>query len=101
MPDEFIYLSAETARELALSLPGAILDGRVVIENRATGDSGRWMEYWELVITVPEGKGNFYRATYEQGLTEYQETSPFEEYEKVQFKKVARTEKTITVVKYA
>lgn len=100
---EPIYLSEELARDLAYVIGPGSLDGFTVEANRATGDSGRWMEYWELVIQPIDRTGplhNCYRATYETGLTEYQQTRPFEGRGQVVFRPVRRTERQITVVEY-
>jgi hypothetical protein len=98
MPDP-IYLTEEVARELADTKPGDTQDGYRIIENRATGDEGRWEAYWELVIR-PVGLTQLYRAVYGVGLTEYQDNRPFEGERQVVFKPVRSETKTITVTEY-
>ena len=47
-----------------------------VVENRHTGEEKRWTSIHEMVIRTKDQA--LWRATYERGLTECQEISPFE-----------------------
>jgi hypothetical protein len=71
----YITVVREVARELAYTGTGRTIDGYEVVENRHTGER-RWVSEHELVIRTG---GNLYRAYYELGLTEYQDTRPFED----------------------
>lgn len=73
---------AQTARELADAAVGADfrdfpfplrLD---VVENRHTGQETRWTSIHELVVKDDDGR--LWCAHYERGLTEYQDTRPFD-----------------------
>ncbi len=47
-----------------------------LVENRHTGEQGRWASHHELVIRTADGQ--LWRRLYERGLTEYQSVQPFE-----------------------
>ena len=47
-----------------------------VVENRHTGQQTRWESIHELVIRTKDGA--LWRRLYRKGLTEYQESRPFE-----------------------
>jgi hypothetical protein len=72
-----VKIEVETARMLAGLGNGQVWDGFEVVENR-WHDEKRWTSVQELV--VKGASGQLYRAFYEQGLTENQDTSPFDEY---------------------
>jgi hypothetical protein len=64
-----------------------------VIVNEQT-DSSRWSAICILII---KRNGQFFKATYEKGLTEYQDHGPFEDDgEVIPFYRVMPRDKTVT-----
>jgi len=55
----------------------AEFDVTELVENRPTGDTTRWTSIHELVIRTKDGA--LWRATYEEGLTERQDTWAFDD----------------------
>jgi hypothetical protein len=53
-----------------LSWKGAELEGWETVDIKSLG-SGRWSEYFDVITRSPAG--NYYKWSYESGLTEYQE----------------------------
>lgn len=65
---------AESSYDFALEFaPYSVV---AVVENRATGESGRWESIHELVIKTVDGR--LWRTTYREGLTERQDYGAFE-----------------------
>jgi len=61
--------------------------GLEVVLNEQTG-SRRWVS--EHVLVVKDANGDYWETTYEQGLTECQDTRPFEDVSEVEFYRVER-----------
>lgn len=79
-------LTQEQARGLVWSEAWPEL-GLEVVLNEQTG-SRRWVSVHQLV--VKDADGRFWATTYECGLTEYQDTSPFEDETEVEFHQVEK-----------
>lgn len=79
-------LTAEQAREFLCGGGDPDL-GLEVESNEHTGE-GRWTSYHFLVLK--DKAGRFWATTYEQGLTEYQDTRPFEDESEVTFEEVEK-----------
>jgi hypothetical protein len=62
-------------------------DGLTVELNEQV-DSRRWVSVHKLVVRDRDGK--FWETDYEKGLTEYQDTRPFEDQEEVSFCEVEK-----------
>lgn len=80
-----ITLPASDARQLVYSGPGGTLD-RWTVAAITNDDSGQWTSYHRLVIRDADGR--HYAAGFERGLTEYQDTAPFEYDKEVKFRPV-------------
>jgi hypothetical protein len=94
-----ITLSREQAQEMAWLDRGDTAGGYVIAENRQV-EERRWVSVHELVIRQVS-TGSFYRAFYERGLTEYQDTEPFDKWshpDGVTFTRV--TQKPVTAYVY-
>ncbi len=76
-----LTLSAEDARELTYG--GDFSDMGLTIECQRQIDKSRWESIHELVVRDSDGK--FWRTTYRRGLTEMQESRPFEDETEVVF----------------
>jgi hypothetical protein len=89
-------MTLEISREEAQELAWGDHDSSKyeIIENVITSTS-RWSENHRMVIKHLE-TGKFYESYYSQGLTEYQDESPYE-YGNVLFEEVVPVEKTIIV----
>lgn len=73
-----ITLGREEAREMLWLDLGTVVGGYEVTENRQV-EERRWVSVHEFVIRQLS-TGRFYRTFYERGLTEYQDTEPFDEW---------------------
>lgn len=80
---DYIELPAEDAREFAYNDKGNAWQGLRVEENRQI-DEGRWCSVHELILEKTE-TGELFCSTYERGLTECQDTRPFEDEPTVRF----------------
>lgn len=58
--------------------------------------TSRWSEYHEIIFSYND---KFYKTHYSQGLTEYQDESPWENEEEVECTEVELVEKTVKVWK--
>jgi|SRR5690606_15576307 len=96
-----VVLDVETARELAWTSaePGVPneVEGWTVVSNEQI-DRARWESIHSLVIRNEAGE--HYAATYRRGLTENQDTKPFEYDETVTFAQVFPKTETVEVVSY-
>lgn len=79
-----------TGQELRDTVYG---DGFDVISDEITSHS-RWSVWHEMIFKVDD---KFYRADYEKGATEYQETRPFENDDFVDCVEVVPVEKIIII----
>jgi hypothetical protein len=70
-----IEVPREIARELAYSQPYETVGDYIVTENQFV-DTTRWGTLSDLVVSYDYA---YWRATYEQGATEYQDFGPFED----------------------
>lgn len=90
-------LPAEDARELAYLGVGQGFDGWTVVADDEV-DHSRWESHHQLVIRDADGR--HYAAPYSQGLTEYQDTRPWEDQKTVTFHPVAPRSKVVHVVEW-
>lgn len=89
-----LQLETAIARELAESSAGETNYGFIVVDNRPTGNEGRWVAEYELIIRY-YGQRIHFMAHYDVGLTENQETIPFEnDGPFVEFQEVEKVEVT-------
>lgn len=77
-----VELPAELARELVAADIGKTIDGWTVADDVELGH-GRWIEHRQLVIRSQNGE--HFSAFYEEGLTEEQDITPWEDVTTVQF----------------
>lgn len=95
---EPITLPASDARDLLDFEPGQeAFDGWTIAADERIGE-GRWTERRRLVIR--NGDGQHYAATYERGLTERQEMSPWEYDETVTFAPVMPRTRMVEITEY-
>lgn len=80
----------------AWGLPHNIDKEGEIIEDTIV-ETSRWSEIHSLIFKAPDD-GKFYEVSYSQGLTEYQDESPWEYDSEVQGTEVEPRE--VTVVKY-
>lgn len=92
-----VDLDAQVARELAYLSEGVSDGGWTVVENEQFG-SGRWESHHTLVIR--NAAGEHFRSTYSRGLTEYQDTGPWEGEKSARFDPVERRVKVVQVVEW-
>lgn len=95
---EPVVVPTETARELAYSDPGDVVDGWTVVANDYI-ESQRWESLHLLVIRNEAGE--HFEDTYAKGLTEYQSTGPYEGETAVTFTPVVPHVKVVTEWKAA
>jgi hypothetical protein len=87
-------ISTQLARELVYE--ETTIDGVTHVAIQDEG-SGRWMSYHLLVVQFADEPGKFFGASFEQGLTESQDTYPFEDFgDEVRFEEVEPFEVTTT-----
>jgi hypothetical protein len=79
-------LTQEQARRLAWD--EADPEWGLTVEFNEQVDSGRWESIHQLVIKDREGR--YWEAHYTRGLTEYQESKPFEGHALVEFREVEK-----------
>lgn len=82
----YLTLDADEARELAYGMTND--DRNLTIEANEYMESGRWMSVHRLVLKDTEGR--LWSATYRQGLTEMQDSGPFENEAAVRFQEVEK-----------
>lgn len=92
-----VVLEAETARELAWLNAGGTHEGWTVVSNEEI-DHARWESIHTLVIRNEDGE--HFAADYRQGLTESQDTKPWEYDKTVTFKQVFPKTETVEVTSY-
>ncbi|GAA0970017.1 hypothetical protein GCM10009555_018190 [Acrocarpospora macrocephala] len=92
-----VELDAETARELTYDGHGATIDGWTVVAQVETGRS-RWTSHHRLVIRNETGE--HFAATFRRGLTEMQETQPWEDEQVAKFTPVAPRAKVVRTVEW-
>ena len=83
-------MTLQLTREQAQSLAWDEADPEwgLTVELNEQIDSRRWVSVHRLVIRDKDGK--FWAATYDQGLTEYQDSRPFEDQAEVEFCEVEK-----------
>ena len=79
-------MSAEDARELTYG-GNFSAEGLTVESDEQTGTC-RWESIHQIVVKDRDGK--FWAATYRRGLTEYQDSRPFEDGAEVAFREVEK-----------
>jgi len=92
-----VELDAETARELTYDGPGSTIDGWTVVAQVETGSS-RWTSTHRLVIRNEAGE--HFAATYRRGLTEMQETQPWEDEQVATFTPVVARARVVRSVEW-
>lgn len=92
-----VVLEAELARELTWTGIGKTLEGWTIVSNTEEGHS-RWESIHTLVIRNEAGE--CFAADYRQGLTESQDTKPWEYEKTATFKQVLPKTETVEVVSY-
>jgi hypothetical protein len=93
-----LTLPASDARELIGSPIGQeAFDGLTVVADERLGE-GRWTEHRRMVIR--DGEGSHYAAAYENGLSETQDTGPWEYDETVTFTPVVVRKRMVEVTEY-
>jgi hypothetical protein len=93
-----VKLPADLACELAYGNPGDDMEGWTVVANDYI-DKTRWTSTHRLVIRNEQGE--HFMDTYRRGLTESQETSPYENEAQATFTPVAPSFKVVTTWKAA
>ena len=82
----------ELSRELALQLVYDFNNGEFQYKlekiDDIPGDLSRWTQHHQLIVKDKDGK--YWAADYEVGLTEYQDTEPWEYENTVKFYEVER-----------
>lgn len=68
------------------------------VETERQTSEGRWLSYHEVIVKR-ESDGKFFKSNYSRGLTEYQDTYPYDE-DKPEFIEVFPEKKTIEIVVY-
>jgi hypothetical protein len=96
--DKPVKLPADLACELAYGNPGDDMEGWTVVANDYI-DKTRWTSTHRLVIRNEQGE--HFMDTYRRGLTESQETSPYENEAQATFTPVAPSFKVVTTWKAA
>ena len=81
-----LKMPARDARELAYG--GDFTAEGLSVESDEQIDTSRWSSIHLLVVKDADGK--FWAATYEKGLTEYQDHVPFEDEDEVTFYEVEK-----------
>ena len=81
-----LKLTGEQARDLVYDEADPAL-GLEVEFNEQTG-SGRWMSHHRLIVKDKDGR--FWAVPYQQGLTESQDSKPFEDQAEVEFREVEK-----------
>lgn len=85
-------ISKETLSEWGL--PHDMVDPGKIISD-SISETSRWSEHHDLIIQAPDD-GKFYSLFYSQGLTEYQDESPWEYDTEVEATEVAPFEVMVT-----
>ena len=81
-----LKMSGEDARDLTY---GAGLAAKgLTAESDEQIDTSRWESIHQIV--VKDQSGRFWAATYRRGLTEYQDSRPFEDETEVEFREVEK-----------
>ncbi|SFK91796.1 hypothetical protein SAMN05216275_14121 [Streptosporangium canum] len=91
---EGVDLDVDVARELAYTSIGKTFEGWTVVE-REDIDTSRWESHHWLVIRSEAGE--HFGATYSKGLTEYQDTRPWECDTIACFEPIARQTRVVQV----
>jgi hypothetical protein len=94
---ESVTLSVEDARELAWTSPGDSYAGWTVAAKERLGDS-RWESNHRLVIR--DASGRHYAGHYTVGLTESQDTRPWEYETEAVFSPVIAQIRTVEITEY-
>lgn len=96
MPDEK-YFPSEILQELVWSPLHVEFDlegARYKVVQREIVDRGRWSVYSDMVFSAD---GDFWKVTYSDGATEYQDEAPFGEYDEYEVLPVKPVEKVVIV----
>lgn len=98
MTRESITLPVELARELTQLSVGDTSQGWTVVAIEE-GEARRWVRGMRLIVSH-DSDGLPYEAYYDEGLTEYQETRPWEDEGEAKFEPVERRTRTVEIVEY-
>jgi hypothetical protein len=82
-----LLINKELANNLRWADPKIDVEGYIKIEDNWIEDR-RWVQARELIIRDSEMK--YWRSCYEIGLTEYQDTEPWEDSDKAEFRQVVQ-----------
>jgi hypothetical protein len=85
-----LILTGEQARDLVYDEADPALG--LEVEARVRTGSSRWMSLHRLIVKDKDGR--LWAVPYQQGLTESQETRPFEDLTEVEFREVERVSVT-------
>lgn len=94
---ETIHLDIDLVRELVCTSVGDSLEGWTVV-HREDIDQLRWSQVSRVVIRDDDGQ--HYDATYETGLTEYQDHTSFDDCATYPFAPVVARTRMIEVTEY-
>ena len=81
-----LILTGEQARDLVYDEADPALG--LEVEARVRTGSSRWMSLHRLIVKDKDGR--FWAVPYQQGLTESQDSKPFEDQAEVEFREVEK-----------
>lgn len=93
MTADRITLPADLAREILYSGVGQTYEGWTFVADTHV-DKTRWTEYRRIVVRR-DSDGQHYAADYQQGLTENQDTEPWEGRKTAVFERVVPVERIV------
>ncbi|MGA4995972.1 hypothetical protein [Nonomuraea bangladeshensis] len=91
---EPVHLAPEIARELTYLSPGENHEGWTVVDKEEDGHT-RWESHHSLIIRNEAGE--HFQGHYRKGLTEYQDTKPWEYEKTARFDPVVRRPRVVQV----
>ena len=94
MSAEKVTIPAQLARDFLKVGIGHTIDGWTVVADQDEGH-GRWEEIRSLIIRR-DSDGLFFAGDYRRGLTEYQDTQPWEYETEATFEYVVPVTRTVT-----
>ena len=95
---ESITLSAEDARELVYNGVGEAFDGWTVVAIEE-GEASRWVQSMRLIVRR-DSDGQLFAGHFRKGLTEQQETEPWDGRQTATFQPVERRTRMVEIVEY-
>lgn len=95
---EAVTLPLDLARELTQLSAGDTSQGWTVVAIEE-GEARRWVRGMRLIVSH-DSDGQLFAAYYDEGLTEYQETRPWEGESAAKFEPVERRTRTVEIVEY-